>query len=419
MFMKRKETMKYPPLAEVAIRLFISLVLFACIVILWIVMSVLTESVSYETPETPKELAAAVPDKVRVFFAMNFMNSAVILPRLVLNLQEVISVLGFDRVFVSVFASHSSDRTEDILLEFREWLSHRGAGNRIISDGHIEGHQTRPSHINRIDWLSKVRNAALSPLKDVVQYWNTAAPASNNNNDKLDVRVVFLNDIITTSSDILRLITANEMNYDIMCGLDLYWNFYDTWVARDIHGQSFSSYYPYVKDIESQAHLRKLEPFLVRSCWNGMVSMKAEPFLNHSVVFRSKHNNTACYDSECYLVCVDFRSVGFKDIYVHPGIVVAYEMKHYEFHHGSQGMWLRGLVALFNYPCWRSYLMLFNPSVAAPGDECLTNTTMSRHQSMWINVACGLIAMWLCVAYFVLTVKRINQKAIGDRIKDV
>ncbi len=61
--------------------------------------------------------------------------------------------------------------------------------------------------------------------------------------------------------------------------------FYDVWVARDVHGRPLSNTPPHVVDSYSLERLARGLPFPVSCCWNGMVSATAEPF-QHGYNFR-------------------------------------------------------------------------------------------------------------------------------------
>lgn len=63
--------------------------------------------------------------------------------------------------------------------------------------------------------------------------------------------------------------------------------FYDFWVARDVDGLPLSNVKPFVHHGYSLQRLERGLPFPVACCWNGMVSMNADPFTHHSLRFRS------------------------------------------------------------------------------------------------------------------------------------
>lgn len=54
--------------------------------------------------------------------------------------------------------------------------------------------------------------------------------------------------------------------------------FYDVWVARDVEGKPLSNTPPYLAHDYSLQRLKQGLPFPVSCCWNGMLSIAAEPF---------------------------------------------------------------------------------------------------------------------------------------------
>jgi hypothetical protein len=382
-----------------------------------IILSILYEYIGSGYGVIPKssliDVARRIPEGTHIYIALNLANSSSILPNLLSELKAAITAVGYDRVFVSVFASFSTDGTDVMLLDFASWLTHRAIPNQIVTDGLNMGHKTRPPGMSRISWLSALRNSAMQPL---ISRSNVFWPSIDPNN----IKVLFVNDIITTALDMLTLISAKDARYDAVCALDVYWSFYDTWVARDRNGYAFSSYYPYVRDVESQSKLRAGEPFPVRSCWNGMISMSAAPFLNHGVQFRAHINYSSSEElqcpiaSECYLICKDFRDKGYDKIYVHPRVVVAYEQFFYDLHKSLQGILLRGVVSLFNFPCYR-VAQWGKPFL--PVDECLAETKSFRHNSMWVIVGIGILGIWT-LSYRFTTRTAIRSARGFDHEKD-
>jgi hypothetical protein len=52
-------------------------------------------------------------------------------------------------------------------------------------------------------------------------------------------------------TDFNNLINSNNGIYDMVCGIDFYYSFYDDWVARDINGKHLNRIYPYFHDKKS------------------------------------------------------------------------------------------------------------------------------------------------------------------------
>ncbi len=84
----------------------------------------------------------------------------------------------------------------------------------------------------------------------------------------------------------MRLIETNGGEWDAVCGLDYYWDFYDLFATRErpgvISNHAISwkpdSRYPYFLDAQNQQRVYRNEPVPVYSCWNGLVVMNAAPF---------------------------------------------------------------------------------------------------------------------------------------------
>ena len=58
-------------------------------------------------------------------------------------------------------------------------------------------------------------------------------------------RVIFINDIVFNEYDLLRLAISNNLDYDMVCAMDFYFNFYDTWVSHDKNNDEIDGVYPY------------------------------------------------------------------------------------------------------------------------------------------------------------------------------
>ncbi|OMJ71149.1 hypothetical protein SteCoe_30715 [Stentor coeruleus] len=271
------------------------------------------------------------------FIAANFYNSESSLQYSLPELKKVISMLNRgDNIFISFAENGSKDNTFMILQDFlnntnvRYNLLHCNESGilnwkmrTILGEKHtLKAVKNLPAL--RYARMAMLRNLALKPL-----YNN---PFTNG----LPIKVLFLNDIYFTATDLLNLISTRKGNYDIACGLDFYYQFYDILVSRDIKGHWFSGFYPFFHDLKSRENLTSSLPIKVQSCWNGMVSMNAEGFLNKSIMFRGREYNykdtCECVQSECLLICVDFIRAGLDQIYINPNVRVSYEWKYYMMH---------------------------------------------------------------------------------------
>ena len=55
-------------------------------------------------------------------------------------------------------------------------------------------------------------------------------------------------------------------------------HFYDVWVMRDVEGHMAEINPPYLHHAYSRSRLEQGLPFPVSCCWNGMISLDAQPF---------------------------------------------------------------------------------------------------------------------------------------------
>ena len=126
------------------------------------------------------------------------------------------------------------------------------------------------------------------------------------------------------------------MEYDFVCGLDFYSAFYDVLVSRDLSRRTLMDYYPYFKSPTDQKLVRAGSPIRVFSGWNGMVVMRASPFIEQKLLFRDREEGEN-FESECYFICKDFWKLGFNRIYINPNVKVAYLPTFYFLHNYFMG----------------------------------------------------------------------------------
>lgn len=103
--------------------------------------------------------------------------------------------------------------------------------------------------------MAAIRNIALQPI------YSHAFEHSD-----WPTKIVFLNDIYFTADDILKLIHARNGDFDVVCPLDFYGEFYDILVTRDIEGYWLSGKYPFTRHYSSQKALKNGDLFQVYSC---------------------------------------------------------------------------------------------------------------------------------------------------------
>ena len=151
--------------------------------------------------------------------------------------------------------------------------------------------------------------------------------------------ILFFNDIIFNYEDIINLLSTNNEEYDVVCGLDMSFMFYDRWVSIDLDGEGMSKYFPYFINKEGQDLVINHKPIRVFSCWNGVIVFKALPLKDKKVQFRYKLNNTlpktklknpakTYYESECTYFNLDLFSLGFTKKFINPDVRVSYQYKY-------------------------------------------------------------------------------------------
>ncbi|EFJ46442.1 hypothetical protein VOLCADRAFT_93238 [Volvox carteri f. nagariensis] len=110
------------------------------------------------------------------------------------------------------------------------------------------------------------------------------------------------------------------------------YEFYDTWVSRDVGGAPYVKTDPIARDFRTIDLLHRGLPFPVKCCWNGMVILNAT-HLARGLRFRASLTAEGEYDiSECSLFCEDYRRLGATDVVVDPSVRVSYLVWTKDFH---------------------------------------------------------------------------------------
>jgi Cryptococcal mannosyltransferase 1 len=319
----------------------------------------------------------ALSEKRTILISVNLYNNNDIASNFIVQLWELVSYFGRENVFVSVYENGSNDETKIFLGLLNVLLKHVKVEHEIIL-----GNETKPAHVHRIEYLSRVRNRAIAPLKQLGQQI---------------FRVIFMNDIIFCADDVKELLYQSLLQKaDITCGLDYdttndTLGFYDTWVARDVRGRLFDKepLDNFTHHIMSNYMLQRGTPFQVGCCWNGAAVMNPAPFLSpHSIEFKrriskdlppshpmrnylmSKFKGVKLYDecssSEINTLCKDFQNAGFSKVIIVPRVRVAYDWLTY---HTLRGK-LYPFNATFSYEesTIISYKSLANSTVCLPLD---------------------------------------------------
>lgn len=309
---------------------------------------------------------------VSYFFAANFFNNEAILPHWSKEFIRLVTLIGPERVFLSVYENDSKDNTKQLLEQLKRELSRVGVKHSII----MENNDMRKNYTDRIEYLAVVRNYAMEPLFNFVE--NRTHPHTNMGpylgslfHSKYS-RVIFINDIYFTALDMVRLISTHSHEYDIACGLDFYQTFYDQYATRDIRGDWFAKVFPYSREPYTQQLARQYKDFPVYSCWNGAAVMDVEPFYRHKVQFRGNGDNAECIHSECFLICEDFRRLNYTSVYINPRIKFTYTYKDHLFQRYIMSV-ADFFLSIFYYPT----------SNYEPPD-------LEQHRNAFLDVQCGI-----------------------------
>lgn len=286
------------------------------------------------------------------YIAANFNTNEKVLPFFIDQLcvlirTALLPAVGYDpsRIFVSIFESNSVDETVGILEGvLRQRLEALGVPHRLVTNGVAKDCPDLRSNATpcetRIHYLGCYRNEAMRPLheKRTSLFGNDAAdhtpPLSSS------IAVIFFNDIYFRASDMIRLLTVNGGDVDLSCGLDYYTAFYDVWVTRDVAGRPIDDRPPYSSDPSVQRAFLLGKPMKATCCWNGVAIIRGSVFLDASsldktpasYMFRGKRDNNECGASECQYLCQHMHDQGWNKIFIHPRVVLAYELPFFIFH---------------------------------------------------------------------------------------
>jgi len=182
---------------------------------------------------------------------------------------------------------------------------------------------------------------------------------------------------IRSAESIIELLRTRDSEWDMVCGLDLsFWGLYDAWVTRDRLGHLVSSVWPYLIEETGREAVIAEDPAPVFTCWNGIVAIKADPFLpvelrhprrlaatpfteqlpkTHPayprpesqtpaiappVYFRASANGE-CFSSESFNLPYDLRrQFNMTRIYINPRVIVGYDWSHYIWYKYITRHWL-------------------------------------------------------------------------------
>ncbi|CAO2657582.1 Nn.00g037080.m01.CDS01 [Neocucurbitaria sp. VM-36] len=284
----------------------------------------------------------------RIYIAAQHWNSAQLL-RSHWNtaLSALVQELGIGNVFVSIYESGSYDDTKDALRELDATLEGLQVRKSImLSDvSHADEVARQPTdhgwiktldgetHLRRIPYLASIRNKVFEPLERLAA-----------GGEHFDM-ILFLNDIVFSSEDVLRLLDTNGGEYAAACSMDFSKppQFYDTFALRDSSGhEALMQTWPYFRSYASRYAAQRFMPVPVASCWNGMVAMPIEPFLGDTALrFRGIPDSLAASHleaSECCLIHADNPSSASKGVFLNLNVEVGYNGSSYDAIHSPDAV---------------------------------------------------------------------------------
>lgn len=254
------------------------------------------------------------------------------------ELKKLIKYLGEDNIIISIVENgDSTDKTRDYLIEFQKYLNETKIINKFYLNHEIKDKRKKimDSQLKdyyRIKFLAQLRNKCFEFLYEIP------------NLDFENTKIINFNDIIFRYEEIIKLLSTNNEDYDAVCAMDFYYNFYDNWVSIDLDGNILRDGFPYFINKEAQDLLINRKPIRIFSCWNGVIVFTASPFKDRAINFRDEKyiaNKTNIYklnpeenyhidfESECSYFHLDLQTMGYNKRFINPEIRVAYTYWHY------------------------------------------------------------------------------------------
>ncbi|SPO04811.1 uncharacterized protein DNG_07496 [Cephalotrichum gorgonifer] len=293
---------------------------------------------------------------------------------------DLITVLGEDNVFLSIYENDSGEDGQRALRELEARVRSRKSIVADMEPVRYEEypHVTMPGGervLKRLAYLTEVRNRAFKPIDRFRPPSGNGTDSSNGGGEDAVMefdKVLFLSDALFDPIDAANLLFSTNADesgrarYLSACAVDYNQNpllFYDLYAQRDSEGYSngvpLFPYFPAEGSAESRrAMLSETDAVPVKSCWGGMVAAQAAHFQNleeeiphpdwyrpaHHVVdpesprnasapVRFRYEPEVFFDAcECCLLQADLRTVaeGSSDphaetgVFVNPYVRVAY-----------------------------------------------------------------------------------------------
>lgn len=302
--------------------------------------------------KTSTSSGAGNPAKEKIFIAANLRDPNGLLARgdWAKNVLDLISLLGPENVYLSIFQNDSGESAVEALaeLESKVVCNHTLKAIRHLDLDSLP-RVTLPDgarRIPRIAYLASVRNQALLPLDTTGTTFD---------------RILFINDVIFNPTQAAQLLFSTNhdstgyANYRAACAVDFIniFKFYDTFATRDLDGYGMGvPFFPWFSASGSRSSLRDVlkgsDAVRVRSCWGGMIAFDAT-FLqqqkdpstiprtaaaqspsNITAPYRFRHESELWWDaSECCLINADIQNPEAQntEIYMNPYVRVAYDTR--------------------------------------------------------------------------------------------
>ena len=278
-----------------------------------------------------KTLPVSTVKNTTFYITSNVVNIKNIIENYINQLKNLINYLGEKNVIISLVENGDSiDETRAILKEFQNYLNQKNILNKFYLEKVIEDPRKIRKPFEkysrlRIEYFANLRNKCLEFLYELpnIDFNNTI--------------IIFLNDIVFKYEDIINLLSTNNEDFDLVCGLDMNDNtFYDRWVSIDLEGDGLRKYFPFFVNKEGQDLVVNHKPIRVFSCWNGVIAFRGSPLKDKKVKFRNKIdytlpkfnlNNPAkdYYESECTFFNIDLFSLGYTKKFINPDVRVTYK----------------------------------------------------------------------------------------------
>ncbi|KAF1988232.1 glycosyltransferase family 69 protein [Aulographum hederae CBS 113979] len=285
----------------------------------------------------------------RIFIAsIHWNNEAILRSHWNKAVLDLVRYFGAENIYVCKLESGGLDNSKAALRELETKLERLGVQKFIELDPTT--HQDEIEHVpspgepgwiwtrrggkelRRIPYLSRIRNRAIQKMDQLAK--DKKKPL------RFD-KVLWLNDVVFTTEDVLTLLQTRDGEYAAACSLDfakppLY---YDTFALRDSGGtKPVTQKWPYFNSYSSRHALVSNKPIPVRSCWNGMTVFDAAPFYDKGYTsrplrFRGIPDSLAAYHlegSECCLIHADNPLTPQKGVWMNPNVRVGYNAIAYD-----------------------------------------------------------------------------------------